>query len=95
MATAKELDSFIKSLQPQTDYLESGFDRFFDRNLYRTRSRSAADFNAEIESISFNRINQGIATSSRGKMKIDFEKGLIIISDGSLDRVLIGDLGDE
>ena len=92
MADQKGLDSFIKSIQPQTDYLESGFDRFFDRNLYRTRSRSAADFNSEIESISFNRINQGVATSSRGKIKIDFEKGQMLFSDGSNNRVVIGEI---
>lgn len=92
MADAKTMDNFIKNIPPPFNYLDVGFDRFFDRGIYRQNYKSAADFNSEFESVSFNRISQGVATSSGGKIKIDFEKGRITISDGSLDRIIIGEL---
>lgn len=43
-----------------------------------------------IPSLSGTSINGGLTTSNDGKMKIDWDKAQILISDGAYDRIFIG-----
>ena len=96
MATEKQLESFIKDLAPAITYIDNGFNTSLSKTFYLEEGQSAVDFGSLIEGITFDQlIGEGITTTGSGKLKIDFNKGQIVINDGTNDRVLIGDLEDD
>lgn len=96
MASDKELDDFIKDIPPSSSYLDLGFNTSLSKAPYLEEAQSTVDSNALLEGINFDKlIGTGAAVDSRGRIKIDFNKGQIVINDGSVDRVLIGELETE
>ena len=95
MASDKELDDFIKDIPPSSNYLDLGFNTSLSKAPYLEEGQSTADFGALLEGMDFDKlIGSGIASNAGGRLKIDFNKGQIVINDGQHDRVLIGDLED-
>lgn len=96
MATELEFDNFINSLTPQSSYLDVGFNTSMTKTIYLEEGQSTVDTGSLLEGLDFDKlIGSGVTSDFRGRIKIDFNKGQIIINDGSLDRVLIGDLETE
>jgi len=96
MATDQQINSFIEDLPPQTSYLDNGFNKALSKTIYSEEGQSTADFGSLFEGVNFDKvIGRGSTTDSKGRIKIDFDKGQIVINDGSVDRVLIGELETE
>lgn len=91
--TDKEFNDFLRSIPTQTSYLDSGFDLYMNKNLFDDEQfQSGADFNSLVESVSFDRISQGTASSAGDRITINFDKGQILISDGGTNRIVIGEI---
>lgn len=74
-------------------YLDSGYNKFFYRNMPRTIEKSEDLSSYEIPLLVGGSIAGGITKSRNGKVLIDWDKGRILVGDGAHWRVLIGEDG--
>lgn len=74
------------------NYTELGYDKFLNKNQYTPDATelSEDESSQRIPNITGTSITGGVATSPDGRMKIDWNRGQIIIGDGAYNRVLIG-----
>ena len=77
-------------------YTDLGFDNFFSRELVpQTESnKTEFDFASEVQGLSLDQVRGGAMRSSTGRMVVNLEDETMTISDGSIDRVVLGKIED-
>lgn len=75
------------------DYLSTGLNKFFQRD--DSSSIMTEDVAShEVEQISGSNLSSGISQSSDGKLRVDWERKQILVTDGAHTRVVMGNIID-
>lgn len=74
------------------NYTDLGYNKYLYKTTYSPSDTELAEDESSqyITSLTGTSITGGITRSPNGRLKIDWEKGQILINDGAHDRVLIG-----
>lgn len=75
-------------------YLDSDFNIFLDKPLSNQSDMTALDFDAQIDSISADKINSGTMQSPGGRTSLDLDEGSFVSNDGLINRVELGKTQD-
>ncbi len=80
-------------------FLDIGYDEFFSRSLIpedqdTNRELSSFDFASQVQGMSFDEVVGGVVRSNNGNLLIDLTNNSIIITDGRVQRVRLGQQED-
>jgi hypothetical protein len=78
------------------DYLDSGYDQYFQRDVHPVSTEkqqiTEAEFDAKYAGIPADKLVGGEFTSANGNIAFSLEDGKIVVRSGELKRIVLGDL---